>query len=246
MPNQSGMAPEGMFDAREGGRFRISLTYDDPQGVGKTDEQTDTFHGRFIELVPDTKAVQVIVFESDDPSMAGEMTITTTLGEAGEVLEGVHENLPPGIKPEDNLLGWQMSIDKLARLVETDTLSQREDGPLRRADRQVVVADTASSIPLDDGDATVAVALVGACRHDQGQDQTDRPNDHQDQANGVDVEALGLNTHRPIEDGSKSHQKQASANSASSHRFIPFAAVELGLPRRETGQTPLVAQDSAI
>lgn len=30
------------FDVREGGRFRISLTYDEPTGTGKTTAHTDT------------------------------------------------------------------------------------------------------------------------------------------------------------------------------------------------------------
>jgi NADPH:quinone reductase-like Zn-dependent oxidoreductase len=30
----------------------------------------------------------------------------------------VFENLPPGVSPADNELGWRMSIDKLAELVE--------------------------------------------------------------------------------------------------------------------------------
>ncbi|HUF16314.1 MAG TPA: SRPBCC family protein [Acidimicrobiia bacterium] len=121
------MVPDGMtsmvhsFDAREGGTFRISLTYDVPTGTGKTDPQTDTFHGRFVELVPDEKVVQVIEFESEDPSMAGEMTIIYRLRDAGDGtdLEGTHENLPPGVRPEDNETGWRMSFDKLARLVES-------------------------------------------------------------------------------------------------------------------------------
>src|SRR5690348_10263364 len=52
------MVPDGMsshvhtFDAREGGELRISLTYDAPTGTGKTTAQTDTFHGRFVKLVP--------------------------------------------------------------------------------------------------------------------------------------------------------------------------------------------------
>ena len=108
------------FQAHAGGAFRISLTYDTPTTAGKTNHQTDTFHGRFIELVPDTKIVQVVEFESDDPSMAGEMTITYTLVETdgGTDLVGVHENLPPGVPPADNEVGWRMSIDKLAALVE--------------------------------------------------------------------------------------------------------------------------------
>ena len=40
------------FDARVGGTFRISLTYDTPTGVGKTTAHTDTYRGRFVELVP--------------------------------------------------------------------------------------------------------------------------------------------------------------------------------------------------
>jgi hypothetical protein len=42
---------------REGGSFRISLTYDAPTGTGKTSAQTDTFHGRFVKLVPDEQVV---------------------------------------------------------------------------------------------------------------------------------------------------------------------------------------------
>src|SRR5262245_13828427 len=120
------MVPDGMtseihdFDAREGGTFRISLTYEQPTRRGKTFARTDTFHGRFVRLVPDTEVVQVVEFDSDDPAMRGEMTITYLLADAGDGtdLVGVHENLPPGVAPEDNELGWSMSIDKLVRLVE--------------------------------------------------------------------------------------------------------------------------------
>jgi uncharacterized protein YndB with AHSA1/START domain len=126
---QQWMVPDQMtsrihsFDPRTGGTFRISLTYEIPTTGGKTNDQTDTFHGRFVEVVPDTKVVQSVEFESDDPSMAGEMTITYTLIDAdgGTDLVGVHENLPPGVPPADNELGWRMSIDKLAALVETET-----------------------------------------------------------------------------------------------------------------------------
>jgi hypothetical protein len=33
-------------------------------------------------------------------------------------LVAMHENVPPGVSPEANELGWRMSIDKLASLVE--------------------------------------------------------------------------------------------------------------------------------
>ena len=123
---QDWMVPEGMtsqvhsFDAREGGTFRISLTYDMPTTAGKTSAQTDSFHGRFAKLVHDTEVVQVVEFEADDPTMQGEMTITYRLSDAdgGTELTGLHENLPSGVSPADNELGWSMSIDKLAKLVE--------------------------------------------------------------------------------------------------------------------------------
>ena len=120
------MVPDGMtshvhvFEPREGGSFRISLTYDEPTGAGKTTEHTDTYHGHFARLVPDEQVVQVMEFESDDAAMRGEMTVTFTLTDAGDGTDvlGVHENLPPGVSPADNETGWQMALDKLAALVE--------------------------------------------------------------------------------------------------------------------------------
>lgn len=120
------MVPDGMtsqvhtFDAREGGAFRISLTYDEPTGTGKTTAHTDTYHGRFVELVPNERVVQVVEFETTDPTMRGEMTITLTLVDAGggTDLLAVHDRLPPGLSSADNDTGWRMSLDKLAALVE--------------------------------------------------------------------------------------------------------------------------------
>jgi hypothetical protein len=71
--------------------------------------------------------VQVVEFDSDDPAMSGEMTITYLLedAEGGTELTGIHENLPPGVSAEDNELGWTMSIAKLADLVEGRTSGER-------------------------------------------------------------------------------------------------------------------------
>lgn len=126
---QQWMVPDGMtsrvhtFEPHEGGAFRISLTYDAPTDTGKTNAQSDTFHGRFARLVPDAEVVQIVEFETVDPALQGEMTITYTLADANEGtdLVGLHENLPAGVPPEDNELGWSMSIDKLARLVEHES-----------------------------------------------------------------------------------------------------------------------------
>lgn len=120
------MVPTGMtsqvheFEGREGGRFRISLTYDAPTSTGKTSAQTDTYHGRFVQLAPDSKIVQALEFETDNPDLQGEMTITVTLSDAddGTELVAVHDALPSGVPPADNELGWSISLGKLAELVE--------------------------------------------------------------------------------------------------------------------------------
>ena len=118
--------PSGMtsqvheFDAREGGRFRVSLTYDAPTGTGKTSAHTDTYHGHFVKLVPDEQVVEALEFETSDPALRGEMTITTTLSDAdgGTEVLGVHERLPPGLAAADNETGWRESLARLAALVE--------------------------------------------------------------------------------------------------------------------------------
>jgi uncharacterized protein YndB with AHSA1/START domain len=109
-----------VFEPREGGRFRVSLTYASVDGVGKTAARTDTYHGRFARLVPGQEVVEVLEFETADPALQGEMTITTTLADAGGGTElvAVHEGLPPGLSPEANELGWSESLDRLAALLE--------------------------------------------------------------------------------------------------------------------------------
>ena len=119
------MVPAGMtsrvhaFDAREGGAFRISLTYDAPNATGKTTANTDTYHGRFLMLVPNEKVVEAVEFETSDPAMRGEMTITLAdAKDGGTDVTATHDNLPPGLAPADNEKGRRMSLAKLAELVE--------------------------------------------------------------------------------------------------------------------------------
>jgi len=64
-----------------GGTFRISLTYDSPTGVGKTTAHTDTYRGRFIELVPNERVVEIDDFETENPALRGEMKITIELAD---------------------------------------------------------------------------------------------------------------------------------------------------------------------
>lgn len=125
------LPPSGMtghvhhFDPREGGEFRISLTYrdsaDSPGGTGgKTTENTDTHRGRFVRQVPNERIEQVVEFESDDPGFAGEMRITVTLEDVDEGTEVAYrcEDIPNGIRPEDNEAGCRSSLQKLAALLE--------------------------------------------------------------------------------------------------------------------------------
>jgi uncharacterized protein YndB with AHSA1/START domain len=109
------------FEPREGGSVRISLTYDDPTGTGKTTARTDTYHGRFVKLVSNEKVVEVDEFETTDPALRGEMTTTITLADAdgGTDITAVHDGLPPGLSPRDNETGWRMALAKLAALVES-------------------------------------------------------------------------------------------------------------------------------
>ncbi|MFJ3621482.1 SRPBCC domain-containing protein [Streptomyces iakyrus] len=119
--------PDGMsgevheFDAREGGRFRVSLTYEAPDASGKSAAHTDTYHGHFARLVPDEQVVEVLEFEAADPALRGAMTLTTTLTDAqggGTDVLMVHEGLPDAVPAADNETGTRMALANLARFVE--------------------------------------------------------------------------------------------------------------------------------
>ncbi|ATB38076.1 hypothetical protein CYFUS_003502 [Cystobacter fuscus] len=110
------------FDPREGGRFRMSLTYKHPAASprGKTSEDTDTYQGRFAQLLPYEKIVEIIEFESQDAAFAGEMRFTALLADTGEGTEVslICEDIPPGIRLEDNELGSSLSLQNLAAFIE--------------------------------------------------------------------------------------------------------------------------------
>ncbi len=114
------------FDAREGGSFRVSLTYDAPDGAGKSAPHTDTYHGHFLKLVPNEEVVEVFEFETADPAFRGTMTMTTTLTDAdgGTDVLVVHEGIPDGVPAADNETGTRMALANLAHLVEADERSQ--------------------------------------------------------------------------------------------------------------------------
>ncbi|GGQ42684.1 SRPBCC domain-containing protein [Streptomyces mutabilis] len=121
--------PDGMtsrvhaFDAREGGTFRVSLTYrDGTDAEGKSGAHTDTHHGPFARLVPvpDEQVVEVLEFETPDPAFRGSMTVTTTLADAygGTDVVVTHDGLPDAVPAADNETGTRMALAKLAAPVE--------------------------------------------------------------------------------------------------------------------------------
>jgi uncharacterized protein YndB with AHSA1/START domain len=78
------------------------------------------FGGEYLEFEPGRKLVYTDRF--DDPSMPGEMkvTVTFTAVSVGTELNAVQEGIPDMIPPESCYLGWQESLDKLARLVQPE------------------------------------------------------------------------------------------------------------------------------
>jgi uncharacterized protein YndB with AHSA1/START domain len=116
------------FDPREGGTFRVSLTYDAPNRIGKSEPQTDTYHGHFAALIPDEKVVEVFEFETADPALHGRMTMTTTLTDAdgGTEVLIVHDGIPDAVPAADNEAGTRMALANLAELVEAREAAARQ------------------------------------------------------------------------------------------------------------------------
>lgn len=121
------MCPEGMtgkvheFDGRVGGGYRMSLFYPPSMGSGKTSEREDRYTARYVELSPPRKVVQTITFDSQDPAFSGEMKMEVALEEKGHETTEVtiaFDDIPPGIRPEDNDAGTRSSLDRLSRYLE--------------------------------------------------------------------------------------------------------------------------------
>lgn len=122
------LAPDTMrgevhkYDAREGGRFRMSLTYTEPEDAdaGKTTGATDTFEGTFIEVIPNRKMVWAVEFESEKVEFSGVMRMTWSLKDAdgGTEVTVFCEDIPAGIRLEDNELGSKQTLQNLKKFVE--------------------------------------------------------------------------------------------------------------------------------
>ena len=110
------------FDGRVGGGYQMSLYYPSSEKAfrGKSSEREDRFTARFVELTPSKRIVQAITFDSVDPAFSGEMIMVVTFEaeEGGTTVTILFENIPSGIRPEDNEAGTQLTLEKLARYVE--------------------------------------------------------------------------------------------------------------------------------
>lgn len=107
------------YDFREGGRYRIELTYDDAAAgaVGKTSSRSDVSSGSFLALDAGKRIVQSVEFESTDAAFAGTMIMSWTFEPApgGTRVTVTAEAVPPGISQEDHDAGLRSSLENLAR-----------------------------------------------------------------------------------------------------------------------------------
>jgi len=101
------------MDVRVGGSYKMSFT-------NFSTGHSHSFGGKFLEIKPNEFIKYTDSF--DDPNMPGEMTTSIWLKKVlvGTDLTVIQEGIPSVIPAEMCYLGWQDSLDKLAKLVEPE------------------------------------------------------------------------------------------------------------------------------
>jgi uncharacterized protein YndB with AHSA1/START domain len=101
------------IDATVGGTFRMSFK-------NFTTGNSHSFGGEYLELVPGKRIRHTDKF--DDPNLPGLMDTTVALAEVsvGTELTIVQQGIPDAIPLEACYLGWQESLELLAKLVEPE------------------------------------------------------------------------------------------------------------------------------
>jgi uncharacterized protein YndB with AHSA1/START domain len=101
------------LDARVGGTHKMSFK-------NFTTGNGHSFGGQYLELIPGERIRYTDRF--DDPNLKGEMQATITLKKVscGTELGISQEGLPEVIPVEACYLGWQQSLNLLAKLVEAE------------------------------------------------------------------------------------------------------------------------------
>jgi len=101
------------MDFKVGGNFKMTF-------INFSTGNGHSFGGEYLEILPNESIKYSDRF--DDPNLPGEMITTVSLNKVscGTELKIVQENIPDIIPVEMCYLGWQESLDKMKRLVETE------------------------------------------------------------------------------------------------------------------------------
>lgn len=101
------------MDAKTGGSFRMSFQ-------NFSTGNSHSFGGTYLELKPNEFLKYTDKF--DDPNLPGEMITTVWLQKTivGTDIKITQEGIPAAIPAEMCYLGWQESLEKLAKLVEPE------------------------------------------------------------------------------------------------------------------------------
>ena len=101
------------MDAKVGGTYKMSFT-------NFTTKKSMSFGGEYRDLVENERLRYTDKF--DDPNLSGEIQVTVTLKKVslGTEMTIVQEGLPTVIPLEACYVGWQQSLNNLAKLVEPE------------------------------------------------------------------------------------------------------------------------------
>ena len=101
------------MDAKVGGTYKMSFT-------NFTTQKSMSFGGEYLELVENERLRYTDNF--DDPNLSGEIQVTVTLKKVslGTEITIIQEGLPTAIPLEACYVGWQQSLNNLAKLVEPE------------------------------------------------------------------------------------------------------------------------------
>jgi uncharacterized protein YndB with AHSA1/START domain len=101
------------FEAKVGGMHKMAF-------MNMTSGKSHSFGGKYLELVPNERLRYTDKF--DDPNLPGEMTVTVIMKKVscGTELAITQEGVPDVIPAEACYLGWQESLEQLAKLVDPE------------------------------------------------------------------------------------------------------------------------------
>jgi uncharacterized protein YndB with AHSA1/START domain len=125
------LPPAGMsgrfdwFDARPGGGYTLTLTYDDEATRGKSVENTDVVEVRFTAVDEPRQLIEEADFVSDDPNLAGTMTMSWSLEpvDRGTLVTITATDVPDGISTEDHVTAFASTLSNLDMYVKNSRAS---------------------------------------------------------------------------------------------------------------------------